>query len=410
MKIFKLPYFIFSGFIILLILALTFTHFGGFHTGNSLNIDEFKTYANSIYEISIPQDKKIIALGEATHGNKEFQQLKLDMLKILVEKYGIRSFAIEGDFGGCEEVNQYIHGGSGTAKDAVEKIGFKIYKTEEMIRLIEYMRDYNKQASENEDLRFYGFDMQKLTYSAHALKTECKNLNIDTSLFDKLIVDGALNKNIAYSTQLDILELLKKQLKNQSADELYIHYVDMLLQNIKIMSIENKDGGLLRDKFMASNIEWILSQEEQRGNTRIFISGHNEHIAKWESYDSMGKLLSNNLNNGYYAIGTDFYKTDVNLPKSGNKRTIQTFYSHNPLAKTAKLSGYNMCWLNFSTIPQNTELYDCINDYIYLGTLGESYSPIMRLLPPSYRMFQPPAVLYDSMIIVSYTTPIKIID
>lgn len=42
-------------------------------------------------------------------------------------------------------------------------------------------------------------------------------------------------------------------------------------------------------------------------------------------------------------------------------------------------------------------------------SLGESYSWFMRLLPPSYRMFQPPAELYDSMIFVADAKPTKII-
>ena len=41
--------------------------------------------------------------------------------------------------------------------------------------------------------------------------------------------------------------------------------------------------------------------------------------------------------------------------------------------------------------------------------MGESYSIAMRLLPPSYRMFQPPVVLYDSMIFVSDANPTKIV-
>ena len=45
-----------------------------------------------------------------------------------------------------------------------------------------------------------------------------------------------------------------------------------------------------------------------------------------------------------------------------------------------------------------------------MGTLGESYSIMNRFLPPSYRMFQPPATLYDSMIYVSSATPTKIIE
>lgn len=34
---------------------------------------------------------------------------------------------------------------------------------------------------------------------------------------------------------------------------------------------------------------------------------------------------------------------------------------------------------------------------------------MMRLLPPSYRMFQLPAVLYDSMIFVSDVVPTEIV-
>ena len=51
---------------------------------------------------------------------------------------------LEGDYGGCEQVNRYIHGGEGTAQEAAAAIGFSIYRTEEMAELISYMRQYNE--------------------------------------------------------------------------------------------------------------------------------------------------------------------------------------------------------------------------------------------------------------------------
>lgn len=139
------------------------------------------------------------------------------------------------------------------------------------------------------------------------------------------------------------------------------------------------------------------------------MTGHNSHVAKWGSLDSMGKLLSKDASNGYYAIGTDFYKTRCNMPaRRPEKRTTQVFYSHDPFAKAAKLAGLDSCWLDFGRIPENSELGRQAAAYTYMGTLGESYSPLMRILPPSYRMFQPPAVLYDSMIFVTEATPTKI--
>lgn len=51
------------------LLGSIYSYFGGLGTGK-------------VEDISIPEQAKIVALGEATHGNQEFQQLKLDVFKI----------------------------------------------------------------------------------------------------------------------------------------------------------------------------------------------------------------------------------------------------------------------------------------------------------------------------------------
>ena len=102
----------------------------------------WKICGNSRKSFNSGADKDC-GIGEATHGNKEFQQLKLDVFKIMVEDYGVRAFALEGDYGGCEAVNHYIHGDDGTVKDAVSAIGFAIYRTQEMENLISWMWEYN---------------------------------------------------------------------------------------------------------------------------------------------------------------------------------------------------------------------------------------------------------------------------
>lgn len=196
----------------MIVTIYVFTYFGGFTTGKSLDVNEFKAYAKSVDEISTPQEYNIIALGEATHGNKEFQQLKLEVFKKLVEEHRVHSFALEGDFGGCEEVNQYIHGGEGTLKEIVQKIGFQIYKTEEMMQLIEYIREYNDDAEE-EQLNFYGFDMQRIRYSFDALKKECIAEGVDLSFLDNFIIDGQWNQNYSYEEKKDLLMKLKKTLE-----------------------------------------------------------------------------------------------------------------------------------------------------------------------------------------------------
>ena len=163
-----------------------YSYYGGLGTVKCANVNEFEKYAVTVENLSIPEQAKIVALGEATHGNKEFQQLKLDIFKIMVEDYGVRAFSLEGDYGGCEAVNRYIHGGDGTVKDAVSAIGFAIYQTEEMENLISWMREYNKSATQGNDIRFYGFDMQRREYNYQYLLEAVKNVEMDAEELEKI--------------------------------------------------------------------------------------------------------------------------------------------------------------------------------------------------------------------------------
>ena len=173
---------------IIAVLAITagiYSHFGGFGTGECADTAEFAKYASTVSELTIPARTQIAALGEATHGNAEFQRLKLDVFQVLVEKYGVRAFALEGDFGGCEAVNRYIHGGAGTAAEAAAAIGFDIYRTQEMEDLIAWMRSYNEAARPGGDLWFYGFDMQRYEYNYLFLLQAAREAGVDTTELEK---------------------------------------------------------------------------------------------------------------------------------------------------------------------------------------------------------------------------------
>ena len=89
-------------------------------------IEKMENYAKNINDIDIPNGTKVVALGEATHGNAEFQNMKLDVLKLLVEKNKVRAFALETDFGEGLMINYYIHNGVGNPKDIIKNLSFKI--------------------------------------------------------------------------------------------------------------------------------------------------------------------------------------------------------------------------------------------------------------------------------------------
>ena len=173
------------GFLCVLVLCAAavgmYMHFGGFGTGECADVREFEKYAVPVSDLTVPESARVVALGEVTHGNREFQELRLEVFQVLVEQYGVRAFGLEWDFGGCEAVNRYIHGGEGTAGEALAAIGFAIYRTGEMENLVEWMRSYNAAAPEGGDLRFYGFDMEQYASSCRYLLEAMEEAGMDTA-------------------------------------------------------------------------------------------------------------------------------------------------------------------------------------------------------------------------------------
>lgn len=390
-----------------------YSHFGGFGTGECADTAEFSNYAVSVSELTIPNETQIIALGEAAHGNREFQRLRLDVFQVLVEQYGVRAFALEGDFGGCETVNRYIHGENGTAAEVLSATGFAIYRTDEMENLVEWMRDYNASAAPGEDLRFYGFDMEQRACSYRYLLEALQKENVDTADFENMWDGEESTYADGYTAEqrTEIIRAVRDQLPPDDVQA--IHFADILLQNIELGKYIDDSGELnaQRDRMMMENTLWVLQQEQARGNSLIMISGHNNHIMQCANAGTLvlGSLLADNLGDGYFAIGTDFYRSVCNLPKPyTGKRITHTFYSYDPLAKASEKCGFDVSFLDFSKIPEDSALTKYIANNISMGSLGESYSALMNFIPRSYRVQRIPQDAYDAMIFVANAAPIEI--
>lgn len=106
------------------------------------------------------KDKTIIAAGEATHGTGNFYEFKDRLFRFLVKEMGVRAIAIESPMTSCQEINRYILTGEGDIKTIIEDGVFAIYSTEELLSLVEWMKEYNDTVDNDKKVRFYGFDVQ----------------------------------------------------------------------------------------------------------------------------------------------------------------------------------------------------------------------------------------------------------
>lgn len=113
-------------------------------------------------------DARLVALGESTHGTHEFFLLKRRLLEHLVRTAGVRVFAIEANQLGVERIDRYVRFGQGTSGQAIRAL-FAVWNTEEMLGLIEWLRDWN-QTHPSAPVFFVGYDMQDQRTPADTLR------------------------------------------------------------------------------------------------------------------------------------------------------------------------------------------------------------------------------------------------
>ena len=104
---------------------------------------------------------RIVSLGEATHGTREFFQLKHRLLEFLATEMGFTIFSIEANLPEAYRLNDYVLRGVGDPRQLLRGMYFWTWDTEEVLDMILWMRAFN--ASGRGRVQFTGFDMQTPT-------------------------------------------------------------------------------------------------------------------------------------------------------------------------------------------------------------------------------------------------------
>ncbi len=372
-------------------------------------IDAVGDYAMAVTDEIVNRDAKIIGLGEATHGNKEFQELKLDVLKTLVRDNGVSAVCFEMDYAEGLLINDYITGQSEMTSDELfSHISFGLYHTEEIKALIEWMKDYN---SESRDgcLAFYGFDIQNPEVDVYVINEYAKKYGFQkpSEVVDALLAEEINFKDAKMSEVFDLLSSYREELEGADAKgyigaDRILMCIDNVFLAKELAAIPASDSsgyGTYRDQAMAGNVERIY---ESIGYP-IMITGHNGHVGYAGSYvKTMGAYLKETFGDDYFVIGTDYFKTTASI-KSSKGRENHTSYSADPLAYQAKELG--TYYLRFEDLMENDKLSDIVTGKMPTGSLGEGFSFLNNLLPASVRVYAPVTNLYDAMIFVYEATP-----
>lgn len=111
------------------------------------------------------KDRRLVMLGEASHGTAEFYSWRAALTRRLIQEGDFRFVAVEGDWVPIYRLNRYVKGlgGEGESAAAVMQTFSRwptwMWANAEMLEFVEWLRDFNAGRPRAERVGLYGIDV-----------------------------------------------------------------------------------------------------------------------------------------------------------------------------------------------------------------------------------------------------------
>ena len=389
-------------------------------TNNSIEIEDSNPDSElEIFERNTPQkfsNAKIYGFGEASHNTKEFFDLKAKFFKYLVKNHGINTFIMEESYQAESGINEWISGGQGDMKTIAKNFNTGFWYTKEIVNLLHWMREYNKGKSKEEQILFYGMDIQIGKNLNQEIREFVDRNNISIAENLLAVADSSANKKIDFNKnetwwqyQVPKLKELKNQILNSNLEsKAYknilrsLEYLISYTEYASLVKEEYPKSTEFRDSKMFENVKYIV--ENLSTNGKAFIWAHNEHINKKEMYSTdsniinLGRNLKDFYDDDYYAVGFDFgvgkINGFVNDKKKGNY--WKTYEIEKPIRKTYSKTLMSVeKEIYFVQLNKDLEFFNKESKHLLIGGGGYQPKPLNRILIPKVY-----AETYDALIFV----------
>lgn len=288
----------------------------------------------------------LVGMGEATHGTREFFLMKHRVFEFLVHQMGFTQFAIEATWPEANDVNTYVLTGRGYSAALLSRMYFWTWNTEEVFDLVRWMHDWNLTAPPEERVQFLGFDMQYPGAAMDTVQGFIARVDPGNSAFQRqrYACLGPYRNHGATAGQTDYATLPSATraacaagLKEVSAlfttnaaayqaaasPALFANaqHSARVVEQWEDMTGAGSSGVLLRDRYMAENIQWL---RDQAPGEKMMLWAHNYHVSNVAG--AMGSYLRSAYGDGYVNVGFAFGMGSFNaIGGTGTDRTLQAF-------------------------------------------------------------------------------------
>ncbi|MGQ4668946.1 erythromycin esterase family protein [Metabacillus halosaccharovorans] len=273
--------------------------------------------------VSKVKNETFVLLGESSHGTSEFYKIRAELSKKLITEKGFMYIAVEGDWPACHQINNYIKGYDDTFSNTREVLAsFHRWPTwmwanEEMIELIDWLKDYNSNKPNDKKVGFYGIDVYSLWESideiiAYLEKIQSPQIEIAKKAFScfepfnrrpekyglsaSFYGEDCLNEVTKLLTEI----ILNKLTISDSEDRLNLEVNTMTTANAenyyRTMVVNDNESWNIRDRHMVEVLNKI--HEFYGAHAKGIVWEHNTHVGDARATDmategvvNVGQLL-----------------------------------------------------------------------------------------------------------------------
>ncbi|WP_316847971.1 erythromycin esterase family protein [Pedobacter psychrodurus] len=291
----------------------------------SVSMDSYEKFKKSVQPLVDKMGvKKIVGLGEGTHGTAEFYKLRYWITRILVEEHGFNHIAFENDFSDGWLLNKKLNTNA-DLNQLMKKYMLSIWQNEEVKELLIWVKNYNK--SHNKKLEIDAIDyvfinadiemledllgknktflaaVNQLQKPAAYQDSAWIGMNRDDFKYDMNMVSKNAYAGYLLADSLD-QKIMVSDLNAAIKADSHIALVNIKQAFAPFYHMLTKTAEASRDANMATTATLILSNP----NDKMIIWAHDAHLAKKEVFDGAvggtgGELLKKFPNN-YFVLGT----------------------------------------------------------------------------------------------------------
>jgi protein-L-isoaspartate(D-aspartate) O-methyltransferase len=266
-------------------------------------------------------DRRVVLLGEASHGTSEFYRARAAITRHLIAKHGFTIVAVEADWPDAATVDRYVRlrPPSGRTEAPFQRFPTWMWRNTDAAALIEWMREHNADVPHlDERAGFFGLDLYNMSGSISAVLDYLDKVDPEAaavarerygcltpwqkepSTYGRAVLSAGYGK-CEQAVVEQCRELLKRRLEYASQDgESFLdaaqnaRLIASAERYYRIMYYGGAESWNLRDTHMFETLGHLL--EAHGENSKAIVWAHNSHIGD-ARYTDMG-VIREELNIG----------------------------------------------------------------------------------------------------------------